>query len=226
MKVDLNWNSQNQIISLDITENGLPHTESEIKELVKSKVIESNASASKEKKINAAIINILSEYLNSTFHIQSKDGYNNYSIEIPVETIDEDMIDTHLDPQYPISILLVEDHFLNQMTTKKLLTGWNKNVSVDIAENGLIAVDKQASNHYDVILMDIQMPIMNGIEATARIKESNPSLPIIALTANASKTEEDQCYDVGMQAYISKPFKPEVLFSKITQALQRNPVAG
>lgn len=226
IKVSIEYNDNNQDIHLTISENGLPLSDEEIKHLINSKNIDNNQSSHQDNKTNAAILNILSEYLNASFVIESIQELNHYSIQIPIEAVDSDKVDTHLNPQYPISVLLVEDHFLNQMTTKKLLVNWNENVSVDIAENGMIALEKQASKRYDIILMDIQMPVMNGIDATKRIRENNLDLPIIALTANASKTEEDLCMDLGMQGYISKPFKPEELFGKIAQALSRKAVLG
>ena len=64
------------------------------------------------------------------------------------------------------------------------------------------------------------MPVMDGIEATQKIRESNKEVPILALTASASKTEEDNCLNAGMNGYISKPFKPEVLQAKITAVLR------
>jgi CheY-like chemotaxis protein len=112
----------------------------------------------------------------------------------------------------------VEDHFLNQIATKKVLTSWSEYVTVDIAENGLIAVEKFLEYGYDLILMDIQMPVMNGLEAARRIRE-NSHVPIIALTANSTKQEQDNCLEIGMNDYLAKPFQPRELYARIMNVL-------
>ena len=122
-------------------------------------------------------------------------------------------------PSQPLRILLVEDHFLNQLATKRLLTSWSEFVTVDIAENGLIGVEKFRAHTYDLVLMDIQMPVMNGMDATVRIRETSKTVPIIALTANSSRTEADKCKTLGMNDYMSKPFKPQELFERIMISL-------
>ena len=113
---------------------------------------------------------------------------------------------------------MAEDHFLNQISTKKVLQSWSSHVKVTIAENGQVAVDLLAENQFDLVLMDIQMPVMNGIEATKVIRKSY-NIPIIALTANASKQEADRCIEVGMNEYLSKPFQPEDLYQKIMECM-------
>ena len=136
---------------------------------------------------------------------------------MPVKAVKQIILDSTA-PLSPLKILLVEDHFLNQMATKKLLTSWSSFVTVDIAENGMVAVEKFRSHGYDLILMDLQMPIMNGFDATTRIREKS-NVPIIALTATATKQEADKCFEIKMNDYISKPFKPDELYIKIMNAL-------
>ena len=130
-------------------------------------------------------------------------------------------------PFIPLNILLVEDHFLNQIATKKLLTNWSEHVNVDIAENGLVAVDKFSAHQYDIILMDLQMPVMDGYEATIKIREKS-EVPILGLSASSSKEEEKKCLKNGMNAYIAKPFKPDELFQKIMELIpsQYNKLTG
>ena len=82
-------------------------------------------------------------------------------------------------------------------------------VHVDVAENGAIAVEKLRSSSYDIILMDVQMPTMNGYEATIAIRafdNEKAMTPIIAMTANVLKEEVDLCYQAGMNDFIGKPF--------------------
>jgi len=146
------------------------------------------------------------------------EGDFSFKAEIPIELM-ANKGDRNTDaPDMPIRILLVEDHFLNQIATKKVLTTWSEYVTVDIAENGLIGVEKQREHEYDLILMDIQMPIMNGIEAASKIREKS-SIPMIALTANATKQEKEKCMEVGIDDYLAKPFQPEELHAKIMNIL-------
>ena len=136
------------------------------------------------------------------------------SMSLPVETVRQMTNNTHIKPYTPVRILLVEDHFLNQISTKNVLTSWSDKVTVDIAENGLIAVEKFKEHGYDLILMDIHMPVMNGFESATKIRETS-QVPIIALTANSSSHEQQKCEDIGINDYMTKPLKPEDLQAKI-----------
>jgi PAS domain S-box-containing protein len=123
-----------------------------------------------------------------------------------------------------LSILLVEDNSLNQILAKKVLGDWNWDV--DVAENGLVALEKVEKNKYDLVLMDIQMPEMDGYEATRRIRKSGDAafsnIPIIAMTAHALAGEAEKCINVGMNDYISKPFDKKVLYTKILSVINKN----
>ncbi len=114
-------------------------------------------------------------------------------------------------------ILLVEDNDINRLYAKSILQQWK--CIVDIAENGLVAIEKIKYNPYDVVLMDVQMPVMDGYEATRAIRQMDPpmrNIPIVALTANATKSDIDKCLASGMNDYLPKPFTPDDLFRKIT----------
>ncbi len=117
------------------------------------------------------------------------------------------------------NILLVEDNDINRMYATKLLQKWK--CEVDIAENGKIATEQASKKVYDLILMDLQMPLMDGFEATKfirnKLQKPNSDAPIIALTANAIKGDNDRCIEVGMNDYLSKPFTPEKLYGKIVE---------
>ena len=116
-------------------------------------------------------------------------------------------------------ILLVEDNPFNQLIATKFLQKWK--VIVDTAENGKIALKKLDINTYDLILMDIQMPEMNGIETTKFIRSHENTLlqkiPIIALTAAAMENDKEKLLQDGMNDYVSKPFNPNDLYKKIAQ---------
>ena len=115
-----------------------------------------------------------------------------------------------------LKILLVEDNLMNQALAKSRMKSWN--CKIDIADNGKIALKQLEHTMYDLILMDIQMPEMDGYEATKRIRKLKPpicEIPIIAMTANASSNDEEKSLKTGMNDYISKPFNPETLYNKI-----------
>lgn len=138
----------------------------------------------------------------------------------------EDNIKEKNPTQVPIqlenaNVLLVEDNLINQkivvLSLKKMVK------TIDIASNGKEALDKFGTSKYDIILMDIQMPIMNGIVSTKKIREIEASTtshtPIIAITANALLGDKEECIEAGMDDYISKPFQIEVLIQKMKNLL-------
>ena len=122
------------------------------------------------------------------------------------------------------SVLLVEDNLINQKIVVLSLEKHVKNI--DIALNGKDALDKFGTSSYDLILMDIQMPVMDGILATRKIREIESSTsiftPIIAITANAMTGDREACLAVGMNDYISKPFQVDILLGKMQHLLSRN----
>ena len=120
------------------------------------------------------------------------------------------------------NVLLVEDNLINQ---KIVLLSLKKAVkNVDVANNGKEALDKFGSVKYDIILMDIQMPVMNGIVTTKKIrnleKSSHTHTPIIAITANALLGDKEECLAAGTDDYISKPFQIETLLEKMGNLLE------
>jgi len=122
------------------------------------------------------------------------------------------------------NILLVEDNAVNQ---KIILLSLKDNVrNIDVANNGKEALDKFAKSKYDLILMDIQMPVMNGITATKKIREveisTNTRIPIIAITAYALAGDKEVCLAAGMNDYISKPFQIDVLIQKMRNLLEQD----
>src|SRR5436190_1245276 len=121
-----------------------------------------------------------------------------------------------------IKVLVVEDIALNQLLMKTLLDDFG--FEQDIAANGKIAVEKLQTESYDIILMDLQMPEMNGFEATEYIRKTLKSkIPIIALTADVTTVDLAKCKAVGMNDYIAKPIDERILYSKIA-GLVRKPV--
>lgn len=114
-------------------------------------------------------------------------------------------------------ILLAEDNEMNQKLVIMYLTRYN--VKIDLAENGYHAVKAVKANEYDLVLMDIQMPEMDGLEASKAIREidgNKSNVPIIAMTAHAFKEEIENCFSVGMNAHISKPIEKEAFLTLIS----------
>ncbi|MFO7923383.1 MAG: response regulator [Bacteroidales bacterium] len=121
------------------------------------------------------------------------------------------------------NILVVEDNTINQ---KIVVLSLNKYINnIDVANNGKEALDKFGTSKYDVILMDVQMPVIDGFIATKKIREieatTNSHTPIIAITANALHGDKEKCLAAGMDDYISKPFQVEVLIDKIINLLYK-----
>ena len=114
-----------------------------------------------------------------------------------------------------VRVLLVEDYPMNIKVATKFLERWK--VDIDVAENGKIALEKYQIGKYDLILMDIQMPIMDGYEATTEIRKIDYNIPIIALSASATLDNQDRAFTVGMNDYVTKPFNPKELFQKLVK---------
>ena len=123
-----------------------------------------------------------------------------------------------------LTILLAEDMLLNQRLVSKFMEKWS--YEIDIANNGKEALEKLKNKNYDLILMDIQMPEMDGHEATQIIRSNidpiKRNIPIIALTAEASQAEAEKCNNIGMNGYLPKPFNAETLHSLIIQLTHHN----
>jgi signal transduction histidine kinase/DNA-binding response OmpR family regulator len=120
-----------------------------------------------------------------------------------------------------LRILLAEDNLVNQQVAIKMLE--SRGHEVVVVENGKQAVEQVLREQFDVVLMDIQMPEMGGLEATAAIRQNEVGtgrrVPIVALTANAMKGDEERCLGAGMDAYISKPIHPRRLFAALERVL-------
>jgi signal transduction histidine kinase/CheY-like chemotaxis protein/HPt (histidine-containing phosphotransfer) domain-containing protein len=151
-------------------------------------------------------------------------------ISIPLKEVEGNTEINTLVNMNSYRILLVEDNAFNQMVAIETLESWNENLVIEKAENGEEAIDRLRQNDYDIILMDIQMPVMDGHQATIKIRNEfelpKSKTPILAVTAHAFKEEIDKCFKNGMDDYISKPYEGDELISKILRLVgQKKQVA-
>jgi CheY-like chemotaxis protein len=120
-----------------------------------------------------------------------------------------------------LNILLIEDNSINQLLAQTILNGLGYEVT--LAENGQIALDILSSNEiqFDIVLMDLMMPVMNGYEASTAIRKNErneiKNIPIIAITADVTSSVKEKCFEIGINAYISKPFDAKKLNEKIVE---------
>lgn len=133
-------------------------------------------------------------------------------------------MDSHppIPPNRPLNILLAEDNELNQFLINSVVSDWNMNIH--IAANGKEALDLLEKEPFDLILMDMQMPEMDGFEAIQKIRamaSAKASLPIISLTAGDSEKEVAKCLAAGASAHVSKPFDPDELLHTIKKLTSR-----
>ncbi len=164
-----------------------------------------------------SVKSVLDKGTTFTFSIPYKDsGKKSESEELPLlKKIDFDAANT--------KVLIVEDNYMNRRYICTLLEKWK--IDYAIAHNGREGVEMAHHELFDLILMDIQMPEMDGYEATINIRNTanmNRQTPIIALTASAMLTQKDKAFTIGMNDYVSKPFNPLQLYEKLTLYLSKN----
>tara|TARA_R110000868_G_scaffold108031_4_gene295172 strand:+ start:7151 stop:10504 length:3354 start_codon:yes stop_codon:yes gene_type:complete len=161
-------------------------------------------------------INVESEVnVGTTFSFRLDFQKTNLDAEVNNEFLE---LDTEINN---IKVLVVEDIALNQLLMKTLLDDFG--FERDIAENGKIAIEKLQNNSYDIILMDLQMPVMNGFETTEYIRKTmNSQIPIVALTADITTVDLAKCMTVGMNDYIAKPVDERLLYSKIVSIVKKH----
>ncbi len=175
----------------------------------------------------------LVEMMGGTIDVQSEpDAGTTFTIRLPVTEASEADLDSELYDEESVSVargtaLVVEDNPVNLMIARKILE--NMGLSVDTAENGAGAIEAAGRTEYDLILMDCQMPGMDGLEATRRIRafefeQRRRPAAVLALTANAMAGDRERCLQAGMNDYLSKPVKRELLAGKVRFWLMNAPM--
>jgi len=185
--------------------------------------------------LGLAISKQLVELLGGKIWVESKEGIGSkfyFEISLP-QKFDAEVVETKKDIKKletikdfftdidTIKILLAEDNFINQEIVKGLLE--DECFSIDTVQNGKDAVKKIVENptEYHLILMDMKMPIMNGMEASQKIRQVNKTIPIIALTANALDSDKRLAYTIGINDYLNKPIDIEILYDLIYKYVKK-----
>jgi len=185
--------------------------------------------------LGLAIVKNLLELMNSKIYLESQLGkgskfWFDINFQVSEEITDESNPNNIIyDVDYIAlenkNVLVVEDNKINQMITKKILE--KNKMKCMVADNGMDAIKMVQEHSFDLVLMDIHMPGISGIEATQKIREFNKKLPIIALTAVTIDENLDDFYRAGFNEIIPKPFKPEEFFEKIYHTIEgKNQIAN
>ncbi|MFD1256040.1 ATP-binding protein [Mucilaginibacter terrae] len=183
--------------------------------------------------LGLAIVKRLLELRGVQMHVLSKPGQGSefsFNLDLPVATekLEEPAVQPAIDLEGDrdmdtLHILVAEDNMVNTMLMKKFFSKWR--VQSSFAENGERAVEMMQYGNFDIVLMDLQMPVLNGFDAAIEIRKmadaQKASIPIIALTASALTDIREKVFSAGMNDYVSKPFKPEELKEKIITLVNR-----
>ena len=170
--------------------------------------------------LGLSIVKKILELMGSQIHLQSESGKGStFSFELQFEKgIDNQTKDEVIKPYQSIfiekKVLLVEDNKINQMITQKMLE--KRGISCKIIDNGEDAIEEAKINNYDLILMDVHLPGINGTEATSEIRKFNTCTPIVALTAISLNENREMLLSYGMNEVITKPFEPEHFYKVVT----------
>jgi len=178
-----------------------------------------------------AICRQLATLMDGDIGLESTDGVGStfwFAIPLAAAPLEEPQADTPAAapgarPPATPRALLVEDNPTNQFVARRFIE--KAGCIVEVASNGAEALEKIAAADFDVVFMDCQMPIMDGYEATKRIRQGRLSaVPIIAMTAHAMKGDRERCLAVGMTEYLSKPLKPDTVAEMIERVLRLHAV--
>ena len=218
------------VVQFSVSDTGIGIPQDKLQDVFKS-FVQASSSTTRQyggTGLGLSISKQLVELQGGNIGVESTPGEGTtFTFEIPyrpaVETSPEEAASSHAALPRGLRVLVVEDNKFNQMVAVDSLQQLAEHAEVELAENGKAAMDKLAARDFDLILLDLQMPVMDGYETIRSIREHGRNgvkrIPVIALTANATNTEKEKCLQAGMNGYISKPFRMEELMKQIQQVL-------
>lgn len=215
----------------EVSDTGIGMKESEI-ETIFTSFKQANTSVRTEfggTGLGLSIASRLVSLLGGELEVESEEGKGSrFFFSLNIDTASSDVIPENVFKEYKITedndikLLIVEDNLMNQKYISALLRKWK--LSFDIAENGQQAVDKYKQQHYDLIFMDLSMPIIDGYEATNIIRSlPGDQIPIIALTASTFLSKKELALKAGMTDFLAKPFTPQELSQMLHKYLAKQP---
>lgn len=235
VRVEIDWIVQSEtdgVLQLTVTDSGIGIPDDKLSSIFESFT---QADASTTRKyggtgLGLTITKNLAELMGGSIRVQSevREG-STFTVEIPSSIVTHPQGQNTEQKKYPdkdvarraLNILLAEDNEVNQKLIRILLEKIGHTIT--IVDNGIEAISMVMHNQFDIVLMDVQMPIMDGIEATKRIRnladETHRKIPIVALTASARPEDKKQCLDAGMDEYVSKPIQRHEIFDAIHRLL-------
>lgn len=225
-------NKEDQLIEFQVIDNGIGIDKENLQDIFKSFKQEDDSISRKfgGTGLGLAITQQLVELHNGKLKVESQKDFGStfsFKLRLTKGKKSDLAIEERLSPEEfafdKLEILLAEDHEINQILATNLLQKFG--ATVDVAENGREALKKIQKKKYDVVLMDMQMPMMNGLSATKAIRNKLMlDVPIVAVTANVMPAEKNRCFEVGMNGYVAKPYDPEVIFEAIAKVVDRKKI--
>jgi Signal transduction histidine kinase len=222
------------IILLSVKDTGIGIPEDELSDIFEPKVYDTNdlKMTYKGKGIGLALIKNIIKIMGGDLRVRSEvDIGSEFICELQFQKPHHDyklkpkeVEVITVKPKKKTSILLAEDNYVNQRLVTELLS--KRDIEVDTVENGIQIFDKLEKKKYDMILMDVQMPEMDGLEATRIIRgierDTGGHIPIVGITAYSMKADRERCLESGMDDYLTKPFNKDEFFKKIEVYTQKN----
>ncbi|QCR22509.1 ATP-binding protein [Pontibacter sp. SGAir0037] len=231
LKVDIIYQSdQGYVLEFVVSDTGIGIPE-HLQQHIFESYTQANASISRQyggTGLGLAITHKLIKLQKGTIKLKSSPGFgsiftvrlkfNRPKLSIASTEEQSQREDQHSD-LFGSKILVIDDNAFNRVITCKLLSTWN--AAVEAADNGYVALEMLKTESYDLILLDLQMPVMDGFQALKEMQKLKIKTPIIALTGNANSKEKNYCLMNGCSDYLTKPYIPQELYTRIRQTIKR-----